>query len=56
MKRKDTLILKYVTMIDTVPGWYEITQYNNKKVIPIGNLAETMWLIRSPWPVEITYD
>ena len=22
----------------------------------IANLVETMWLVRYPWPVEITYD
>ena len=40
-KGKDTLILKSVTMIDPVTGWFEITQYNNRKIIRIANLVET---------------
>ena len=56
MKGEYNLILKSVTMIEPVTGWFEITQYNNKKVMPIANLVETMWLVRYPWPVEITYD
>ena len=43
-------------MIDPVTGWFEITQYNNKKSITIANLVETMWLVQYPWLVEITYD
>ena len=55
-KGKETLILKYVTMIDPVTGWFEITQYHNKKSMIIVNLVETTWLVRYPWTVEITYD
>ena len=43
-------------MIDPVNGWFEITQYNNKKATTITNLLETVWLVRYIWPVEITYD
>ena len=31
-------------------------QYIDKKAMTIANLVETMWLVRYPWPVEITYD
>ena len=53
---KEPLILKVVTVIYPVTGWFEITQYSNKKVMTITNLVETMWLVRYPYPVEITYD
>ena len=55
-KGKDTLILKAVTMIDHVTGWFEVTQYSNKKATMTENLVENTWLIRYPWPVEIMYD
>ena len=42
-------------MIDPVTGWFERTQYNDKKAITIENLVETTWLVRYPHPVEITY-
>ena len=43
-------------MIDPVTGWFEVTQYSDKKATMIANLVETTWLARYPWPVEITYD
>ena len=43
-------------MIDPITGWFEVTQYNNKKAMTIANLVETPWLVLYPWPVEITYD
>ena len=43
-------------MIDPVTGWFEITQYNDKKAMKIAKLVETTWLVRYPWQVEITYD
>ena len=55
-KGKEPLILKSVTMIDPGTGWFEMTQYRNKKAMTIAYLVETMWLVRYPWPVEITYD
>ena len=42
-------------MIDPVTGWFEITQSNNKKARMLANLVETMWLVRYPWSVKITY-
>ena len=48
--------LKAVTMIDPVTRWFEISQYNNKIVISILNLIETMWLSRYPRTIEITFD
>ena len=44
-KGKETLILKSVTIIDPVTGWFEVTQYNDKKVTTIANLVKNMWLI-----------
>ena len=43
-------------MTDTIIGWFEVTQYNDKIYIPITNLVETTWLSRFPRPTEITYD
>ena len=40
------IILKSDTMIDPITGWFEITQYNNKKAMTIANLVETMWLVQ----------
>ena len=33
-----------------------MTQYCDKKAMPIANLVETMWMVWYPWPVDITYD
>ena len=43
-------------MIDPVTRWFEVMQCSNKKAMMIANLVETTWLIRYPWPVEITYE
>ena len=56
IKGKDPLILKPVTMIDSITRWFEVTQYRNKKMRTIAYLVETTWMVRYPWPVEITYD
>ena len=31
-------------MIDSVTGWSQVTQYNDKIVMSIANLVETMWI------------
>ena len=49
VKKKD-LILKAVTIIDAIMGWFEIMQYYNKRVLTIANLVETTWLTKNPWP------
>ena len=33
-----------------------MTQYRNKKAVTIADLVETIWLVRYPWPVEISYE
>ena len=33
--RKENLIIKAVTVINPVTGWFEIMQYNNKRAISI---------------------
>ena len=38
---REPIILKSVTMIDLITGWFIITQYNNKKSMTIKNLVET---------------
>ena len=41
-KWKEPLILKGVNVIDPVTGWFEVTQYDNKKEMTIMNLVETV--------------
>ena len=43
-------------MIDPVTGWFDMTQYDNKRAISIANLVETIWLNIYLRPIEITYD
>ena len=43
-------------MVDPVTKWFEVTHYRDKKAMTIANLVEPTWLVRYPWPVEITYD
>ena len=43
-------------MIDPETGWFEIAQYEDKRLIPITNLVENTWLSRYPILTEITYD
>ena len=56
IKGKDDLILKSVTMIRPVTGWFEMTQYSNKKAMAIDKLVTTTWMAWYPLSVEITYD
>lgn len=44
------LILKAVTMIDPVTGWFEITQYDDKKTVFVAEKFEQTWLNCYPWP------
>ena len=43
-KQKENLNLKAVTIIYHVTGWFEVTQYNDKKEMSIAKLVKTMWL------------
>ena len=43
-------------MIEPVTVWFEITQYENVRVISVANLVETKWLERYPSPTEIGND
>ena len=43
-------------MIEPFTGWFEVTQYRNKKAMTIANVLETTWLVQYPWLVEIMYD
>ena len=56
IKDIEDIILKAVTTIDPVTGWFETTEYNGKKLMKIENLVETTWLVLYLWPVKITYD
>ena len=39
IKGKEPLILKYITTIDPVTKWFEVTQYRDKKTTAIANLV-----------------
>ena len=52
---KDMLLLKSIMVINPIIGWFEITQYNDKREIIIVNLVENLWLVMYPWPVDIMY-
>ena len=39
--KKENFNQKGVAMIDPVTGWFEITQYDDKRAIYIANLVET---------------
>ena len=43
-------------MIDPVTGQFEVEQYNDKGLVSITKLVETMWLSRYPRPIEIKYN
>ena len=55
-KKKETLILKAVTMIDPATGWFEIAQYDDKRAISVAEIIEQQWLNRYPWPNKIRMD
>ena len=55
-KGKEPLMVKLVTIIDPVTRWFEVVQYSDNKTMTVANLVETNWLVRYPWPIEITYD
>ena len=54
--KKENLHLKAVNIIDNVTGWFEIAQYNDKKVISIANLVEITCVSRYSRPIELKYD
>jgi transposase InsO family protein len=43
-------------MIDSITGWFEIQQYDDKKSVTVANIVEQEWLSRYPWPTQITFD
>ena len=49
------LTLKYFTMIDPIMGCLKITEYDDKHVITMLDLVETMWLTMYPWPTLNAY-
>ena len=38
--QKEDINLKAITIIDPVTVWFEVTQYNDKRVMSIDNLVE----------------
>ena len=55
-KGQPDLICRAVTMIDPATGWFEICQYDDKRSISVANIVEQEWLMRYPWPSQITFD
>ena len=53
---KKALILKFITIIDTKMGLFEITQYSDNKMMAITNLVETTYLVRYYQPKDIIHD
>ena len=49
-KGQSNLICRAVTMIDPATGWFEISQYDDKRSITVANVVEQEWLARYPWP------
>ena len=43
-------------MIDSVTGWSETTEYDDKRAISIAKSVETTWLTIYPRPMKNTYD
>ena len=37
------LIIKYVTLINTITGWFEIPQYENSKLVIIKTIFKSVW-------------
>ena len=50
------LVCKCVTMIALASSWFEIHQYDDKRAITLANVVEHEWLLRYPWPTQITFD
>ena len=55
-EKKEYLNIKDDTMINPVTGWFEITKWDDKCMISIVNLVETVWFYRYPQPTEIKHD
>ena len=53
---KENLHLKAVMIIDSVTGWFEIAQYEDRRAISTANLVETTWMYRYPRLIRSTYD
>ena len=45
-KGQPDLVCKCVMMIDPASGWFEIHQYDNKRLITVANIAEQEWFAR----------
>ena len=43
-------------MVDLASGWFEIKHYNNWCTITVANIVEHQWILRYPWPTQITYN
>ena len=49
-ERNKDLIIKVITMVDTITVWFETTEYDNKHEITIAYLVQITCLTRFPWP------
>ena len=43
-------------MIDPATGWFEMKEIKTKSADVIANMVEQVWLMRYPWPKQVTLD
>ena len=55
-KGKSPLKLWALTMIDPATGWFEIVSIDTKRANVVANKLEQAWLVRYPWPSQVTCD
>src|SRR5687768_8572378 len=54
-KGQPDLECKCVTMIDPASGWFEIHQYDDKKLIMVANIVEQEWFSWYPWLAQVPF-
>ena len=55
-KRKKTLKLWCLTMIDPATGWFEMAQIPNKTAAEIADITKETWFTRYQLPQRIVFD
>ena len=55
-RRKSTLTLWCVTMIDPATGWFEIRSIDDKHAYTVANKVEQAWFTWYPWPTVLNFD
>src|SRR5687767_11779488 len=55
-KGQPDLECKCTTMIDPASGWFEIHQYDIKKLVTVANIAEQEWFSKYPWLSQVIFN